>query len=65
MTLLDPMSGYSADLKQVCGCAWAATGATADEVVSKTKKHARDAHNMVDVPADVVQKLQAAIRPAM
>ena len=59
------MSGYSADLKQVCGCAWAATGATADEVVSKTKKHAMDTHNMTDVPAEVVQKLQAAMRPAM
>jgi len=59
------MTEYSADLKQVCGCSWAATGATADEVVSKTAKHAADAHGMHEVPAEIVQKLKAAIRPAM
>jgi predicted small metal-binding protein len=59
------MNGYSADLKQVCGCSWAATGATADEVVSKTKAHARQTHNMTEVPAEIAQKLQAAMRPTM
>jgi len=59
------MNSYSADLKQVCGCSWAATGATSEEVVSKTAKHAREAHGMNEVPAEIVQKLQAAIRPAM
>ncbi|MDE1853831.1 MAG: DUF1059 domain-containing protein [Thaumarchaeota archaeon] len=59
------MNGYSADLKQVCGCSWAATGSTADEVVSKTKAHAKEMHNMMEVPAEIVQKLQAAIRPTM
>lgn len=59
------MNGYSADLKQVCGCNWAATGATADEVVSKTKKHAMETHNMMQVPAEIVQKLEAAMRPTM
>lgn len=59
------MTGYSADLKQVCGCNWAATGSTSDEVVSKTKKHAMDVHGMKEVPAEIAQKLQAAIRQAM
>lgn len=59
------MTGYSADLKQVCGCNWAATGSTSDEVVSKTKKHAMEAHGMKEVPAEIAQKLQAAIRQAM
>ena len=59
------MTGYSADLKQVCGCNWAATGSTADEVVSKTAKHAMETHGMKEVPAEIAQKLQAAIRQAM
>ncbi|HZW85353.1 MAG TPA: DUF1059 domain-containing protein [Nitrososphaerales archaeon] len=56
------MTGYSADLKQVCGCSWAATGSTSDEVVAKTVAHAKQTHNMSEVPAEIVQKLQAAIR---
>lgn len=56
------MNGYSADLKQVCGCDWAATGSTSDEVVSKTKKHAKDAHGMNEVPGELAQKLHAALR---
>lgn len=59
------MNGYSADLKQVCGCSWAATGSTANEVVSKTKMHAKETHGMNEVPAEIAQKLQAAMRPAM
>ncbi len=59
------MSGFSADLKQVCGCSWAATGNSADEVVTKVKKHAWDAHQIKEVPAELAQKLQNAIRPAM
>lgn len=59
------MTGYSADLKQVCGCGWAATGSTTDEVVNKTKAHAKETHGMNEVPAEIAQKLQAAIRPTM
>lgn len=59
------MTGYSADLKQVCGCSWAATGSTMDEVVSKTKAHAKQTHGMNEVPTEIVQKLQAAIRPTV
>ncbi len=59
------MTGYSADLKQVCGCAWAATGATSDEVTNKVASHAMQAHGMDEVPAEVAQKLQAAMRPTM
>ena len=59
------MTGYSADLAQVCGCQWAATGNSADEVVTKTKAHAKQTHQMNEVPAEIAQKLQAAMRPAM
>ncbi|MDG6899068.1 MAG: DUF1059 domain-containing protein [Nitrososphaerota archaeon] len=59
------MTGFSADLKQVCGCGWAATGESTDEVVFKTKEHALHMHELKEIPADVAQKLQAAIRPAI
>lgn len=59
------MNGYSADLKQVCGCSWAATGSSMDEVVSKTKAHAKETHGMNEVPAEIAQKLTAAMRPTM
>ena len=59
------MSGYSADLKQVCGCSWAATGNTPDEVVTKVKAHAKETHSMMEVPPSIVEKLQAAMRPTM
>ena len=59
------MNGYSADLKQVCGCSWAATGSNSDEVVTKVKAHAKEVHHMMEVPAEIAQKLQAAMRPTM
>jgi predicted small metal-binding protein len=59
------MTEYSADMKQVCGCNMAATGATQDEVVSKAKAHAMQAHGMKEVPAEIAQKLEAAIRRAV
>jgi predicted small metal-binding protein len=59
------MNGYSADLQQVCGCSWAATGSGTDEVVSKVKTHAKESHGLAEVPPELVQKLQKAIRPIM
>ncbi len=59
------MTGYSADLAVVCGCSWAATGMSIDEVVGKVTKHAKDAHGMNEVPAELAQKLHGAMRPAM
>jgi predicted small metal-binding protein len=59
------MNGWSADLKQVCGCALAATGNNAGEITAKVTKHAAETHGMSEVPAEIVQKLQAAMRPTM
>jgi len=33
--------------------------------VTKTKKHAADAHGMKEVPPEIAQKLTKAIRPSM
>jgi len=59
------MAQYIADLTTVCGCSWGVVGSSPDEVVQKTKKHAAEAHHMNEVPAEIAQKLQKAIHPAM
>ncbi len=59
------MTGYAADLAQVCGCHWAVVGATSDEVVMKTTAHAKETHGMNEIPAEIGQKLHAAMRPTM
>ena len=59
------MTQYIADLATVCGCQWGVTGSSAEEVVSKTKKHAAEAHRMNEVPHEISQKLSKAIRPSM
>lgn len=59
------MDSWSADLKQVCGCNWAATGNSAGEITAKVKKHASEAHGMREIPAEIAQKLQGALRPTM
>jgi predicted small metal-binding protein len=59
------MTTYIADLKGVCGCAWGVVGSSAEEVVSKTKKHAAETHQMKGVPQEIAQKLSQAIRPSV
>jgi predicted small metal-binding protein len=59
------MDTFSADLEQMCGCHWAIVGETLDEVTSKTKAHAKGTHGMNEVPAEIAQKLHAAVRPTM
>jgi len=40
------------------------SGKTTQEVVDKVKKHAADAHHMKEVPKEIGDKLQKAIKPA-
>jgi len=54
---------WSADLKQVCGCGWAVGGSDAREIMAKVKRHAAEAHRMKELPAEVMKKLQSALRP--
>ena len=58
------MSGYKANLEEVCGCGMWVSGQTTNEVVDKTKAHAKQAHGMNEVPNDLAAKLMAAIKPA-
>ncbi len=58
------MSGYKANLEEVCGCEMWVSGQTTNELVDKTKTHAKQAHGMKQVPNDLAMKLIAAIKPA-
>jgi predicted small metal-binding protein len=58
------MSGYKANLEKVCGCGQWVSGETSNEVVDKTKTHAKQAHGLNEVPNDLAKKLMAAIQPA-
>ena len=43
-------------------CDFVAQGATVEEVMEKTKEHARTAHGFNEIPAEMVGKVMAAIR---
>jgi len=44
------------------GCSFEAQGSTEDEVLKKAAEHAKTAHNMRAIPADVLSKVRGAIR---
>jgi predicted small metal-binding protein len=44
------------------GCSFRAEGKDVDEVMKKASEHARKDHGMSQIPADIAQKAQAAIR---
>ena len=44
------------------GCSFRAEGKDADEVMKKAVDHAKKDHGMAQIPPDVAQKAQAAIR---
>ncbi len=45
-------------------CEWALKGSSTNEVLDRVREHARCAHNMPEVPSDLLPKIQAAIHPA-
>jgi predicted small metal-binding protein len=44
------------------GCSFLAEGKDVDEVMKKAVDHAKKDHGMAQIPPDVAQKAQAAIR---
>jgi predicted small metal-binding protein len=57
------MTGYKANLKDVCGCEAWVQGETTDELVTNIKKHAKDTHGINEIPNELSQKLMKAIQP--
>lgn len=43
-------------------CDFEATGETVEEIMQKAAQHARDAHGMTEIPPELVEKCQQAIR---
>ena len=43
-------------------CDFTAIADTMDELMQKTAQHAKEAHGMDSIPADLMPKVQAAIR---
>ena len=48
----------------VDGCDGVVSGATEDEVLAAAAAHAAEAHDMTDVPAEVVSAIRAGITDA-
>ena len=45
-------------------CEWALSAGSASEVVERVRDLARCAHNLPDLPADLVKKVESTIHPA-
>ncbi len=43
-------------------CSWTATGKDNEELLKKVEEHAREAHNMTQIPEDLRQKVLSNIR---
>ena len=43
-------------------CDFEATGETAEEIMKKAAEHAKEAHGMTEIPPEVAEKCQQAIR---
>ena len=44
------------------GCSFEALGNSEEEILKKAAEHAKTAHNMREIPADVLSKVRGAIR---
>jgi predicted small metal-binding protein len=42
-------------------CDFVAEGETVEEVMEKTRNHAREGHGFADIPAEMIDKVKAAI----
>lgn len=45
-------------------CDFQATGETNEEILAKAAEHARSAHGFEDIPPELLDKVQAAIKDA-
>lgn len=45
-------------------CEWALRAASREEVLERVREHSRCAHNLSEIPPEVVGKIESAIQPA-
>lgn len=43
-------------------CDFEATGETVEEIMQKAAQHAKEAHGMTEIPQELIEKCQKAIR---
>jgi predicted small metal-binding protein len=43
-------------------CSWEGSGNTMDELLMKGAQHTKEAHNMANMPPDMVAKVKAAVK---
>ena len=46
----------------VDGCAWSITTEGEEELFKKIAEHAKDIHNMSEIPDEIIQKVKSKIR---
>lgn len=46
----------------VSGCGWSTTAKNKGELFEKISKHAKDVHNMTDIPDEIIQKVKSKIQ---
>ncbi|HET6517298.1 MAG TPA: DUF1059 domain-containing protein [Nitrosopumilaceae archaeon] len=43
------------------GCAWSTTAESEEELFQKISNHAKDTHNMTEIPDEILQKVKSKI----
>ena len=43
------------------GCAWSTTAKDDEELFQQISKHAKDTHNMSEIPDEIIQKVKSKI----
>ena len=46
----------------VTGCAWSTTANDENELFQKISEHAKNEHNMTDIPDEIIQKVKSKIQ---
>lgn len=46
----------------VHGCAWSTTAKDESELFQKIAQHAKEHHNMTDIPDEIIQKVKSKIK---
>lgn len=48
----------------VDGCGWSTSANTEEEIFRNVEAHAKDAHGMLEIPTEILQKVKAKIKDA-
>lgn len=46
----------------VQGCSWSTTAENEEELFQQISKHAKDVHNMSEIPSEIIEKVKSKIQ---